>query len=221
MRREGLLDWSFVADVTRWRRRPLTYDSAEDALETLQRTYRRNLWQTQGLRVEVWLEKDALAGVVLEATDPWDVDLMVSRGTSSETFLRSAGQEIAEAWRYGIQTHVLALYDRDAAGLRCARAVEKGLREHSGSADPVFQLLAVTEEQIREWDLPTRPAKESDPESHKFQGDAVELDAIPPDKLIALVSDAISGLVDPHAWAVQQRVEESERSILQSLRGPG
>ena len=70
---------------------------------------------------------------------------------------------------------------------------------------------AVTDEQISEWSLPTRPAKEDADEI------AVELDAIPPERLIGLVSSAIESLVDPDAWAKEQLVEESERQILERL----
>ena len=72
MRLEGLLPWWFIVDGTRWMRKPTSYDSLEDALEVTRRGYRRNLWRSQRVRIEVWLEKDALAGVVMKATGPWD-----------------------------------------------------------------------------------------------------------------------------------------------------
>jgi hypothetical protein len=219
MRREGLLDWSFVADATRWQRKPDSYDSVDDALATVARTYRRNLWRSQGVRIEVWLEKDALASVVMEATVPWDVPLMVSRGTSSATFLYEAAQVIKNAASHGVHTYVFALYDHDAAGLRCARTVQKGLSEYAAPAEPDFELLAVTEEQIEEWGLPTRPAKATDPEAAKFSGPAVELDAIPPDKLIELVEHEIWLLVDDDAWQKEQQAEASEREILERMVG--
>ena len=169
----------------------------------------------------MWLEKDALAGVVMEATERWDVPLMVSRGTSSATFLYEAAQTARAAYVEGnAVTIVLALYDHDAAGARCARTVEEGLIRYSGLGSlawPRFRLLAVTEEQIDEWNLPTRPAKASDPEAAKFTGPAVELDAIPPDKLITLVEEAITSLVDGDAWAREEAVEESERVILERM----
>ena len=151
------------------------------------------------------MEKDALAGVVMEATARWDVPLMVSRGTSSATFLYEAAQAAREAalQDHAAVTFVLALYDHDAAGARAARTVEEGLARYSGLGSllaPQFQLLGVTKEQIDEWNLPSRPAKPSDPEAHKFAGEAVELDAIPSNKLISLVENAIVDLIDPDAW---------------------
>src|SRR5438067_13752261 len=50
MRCEGLLDWGFIADATRWQRKPTSYDSTEDALAVTARAYRRNLWRSQNER---------------------------------------------------------------------------------------------------------------------------------------------------------------------------
>ena len=218
MRREGLLPWQFVSDSTRWQRKPATWDSVEDALDHVKRTYRRNLWASQRLRVEVWMEKDALAGVVMEATAPWDVALMVSRGTASATFLYEAAQEAKIAYETAaVETMVFALYDQDAAGRRASRAIERGLREHAPNVPIEFRLIAVTDHQVDEWQLPTRPAKKSDPEAEKFEGDAVELDAISPDKLISLVETAITTCINPKAWAIEREYERSERELLERM----
>ena len=71
--------------------------------------------------------------------------------------------------------------------------------------------------QIAEWSLPTRPAKKSDPEAAKFGDKAVELDAIDPAQLTALVENAITSHIDPPAWQVEQAVEAEERRGLEAL----
>jgi hypothetical protein len=219
MRRENLLPWSFIADGTRWMRKPTSYDSVDDALRATQRAYRRNLWQSQNMRIEVWLEKDALAGVLTEVTERWDVALMVSRGTSSATFLHSAAESASDAWEASeTATVVYALYDYDAAGERAARNVENGLHEHAPEVPITFERLALTSEQTVAWALPKRPAKPTDPEAAKFGDAAVELDAIPPDKLLALVHEAITRHVDHAAWSKEQQYERSEREVLEHLR---
>jgi hypothetical protein len=212
MRREGLLDWSFISDSTRWQRKPQSYDSREDALLQVARTYRRNLWRSQNVRVEVWLEKDALAGVVMEVTDPWDVSLMVSRGQASDTYCHDAAQMIDEYAYHGIATHVFMLYDSDKAGRVAATKVEEKLKTYSTTKAVRCDLLAVTDEQIAEWHLPTRFDNQGD-------GRAVELDAIPTDRLLQLVEDAIVDLIDPDAWNKEQAIEASEREILERLIG--
>jgi hypothetical protein len=218
MRREGLIPWRFIADTTRWMRKARSWDELDDALDEVARTYRRNLWRAQGVRVEVWLEKDALAGVVLKATNHWDVPLMVSRGISSVTFLHAAAKEAEQAWEEaGVETVVLALFDFDPGGDRGASSIVRGFAEYAPEVPVEFRLLAVTEEQIDEWQLPTRPAKKTDPQAKSWGARAVELDAIPPDRLVQLVDEAIVGYVDRDAWRMEQQVEQSEREILSDL----
>jgi hypothetical protein len=220
MRREGLLDWDFITDGTRWQRKPETWDGIEDYIGHMVRAYRRDLWQSHDVRVEIWLEKDALADIVVDVTDRWDVPLMVSRGQSSATFLYNAAKAAEEAYhRAGVTTYIYALYDFDAGGQRASRTIARDLPRHAPGVPIVFERLAVTEEQIQDWNLPTRPAKRSDPEAAKFGSTAVELDAIDPDRLMALVEDAITRHVDDHAWQVERAVEEEERDGLRRLAG--
>jgi hypothetical protein len=216
MRRENVLPCEFIADGTRWVHAPETWDSTDEVLQEVARTYRRNLWRTQGVRVEVWLEKDALASLIAETTYKWGVRLMVSRGQSSDTYLYHAAQEAKRAWHEaGVETQVFALYDADRSGRSCVEQIERKLDDYSDGAPITVTMLAVTDGQIAAWNLPTRPAKENADEI------AVELDAIPPDKLIDLVEDAIVDLIDADAWEKEQAVERSEREILQRLAEGG
>ena len=95
-------------------------------------------------------------------------------------------------------------------------AVDEGVVRDSPSApDRRFTLIAVTEEQIDDWELPTRPRQaRATPRHTSSVPTAVELDAIPPDRLVALVDEAITDLVDADAWEKEQAVEASERELL-------
>lgn len=225
MRRDGTLSWLFITDGTRWQRKPSSFDDVDDYAAAVARSYRRDLWQSQGVRVEVWLEKDALADVIYHVTDEWDVSLMVSRGQSSATFLYAAAQEASEAFeRSGAATYIYALYDHDAGGDRSARTIAAQLPEFAPDVPIYFERLAVTSEQIGLWGLPTRPPKSTDPQARVW-GDkpAVELDAIDPNRLTGMVRDAILRHVDEDAWAIEKTVEEEERQGLLALleRGEG
>lgn len=215
MRREGLLPWEFITDGTRWQRKPTSWDAADAVVDELARTYRRDLWQSQFARIEVWLEKDALADVIVDTTAAWDVPLMVSRGQSSATFLWSSAQAAKQAWDLAMTgTWIYALYDRDAGGRRAFRTIRDELPRHVPGVPIRVSLLGVTDEQVTAWNLPTRPAKKSDPEAATFDGPAVELDAIPPNRLVELVEYAIVEHIDPHAWKVEQAAEAEERRLL-------
>jgi hypothetical protein len=86
LRRQGRMPYRDIADLTRWMRKPRTFNSVEDALRETAATYRKALWRDAEVYVEVWCEKDALAGVIYPVTATYDVPLMVTRGFSSETF---------------------------------------------------------------------------------------------------------------------------------------
>jgi hypothetical protein len=69
MRKEGEVPWDWVSDNTRWMRKRRTFSSLEQALANTAQTYRRDLWDNQDVYVEVWCEKDALAGALDRLND--------------------------------------------------------------------------------------------------------------------------------------------------------
>lgn len=126
MRRDGSIPYQWLSDSTRWMRKPQTYDSAAEAVERLAAAYRRNLW-TDSDAVEVWIEKEALAGVLVEVTERWDVPLMVTRGYPSMSFLHSAAVQMTERWLAGGRTFIYYLGDLDPSGRDIDRAVVDGV----------------------------------------------------------------------------------------------
>jgi hypothetical protein len=211
LRNAGRMPRRWLTDSTRWQRRLPSYGGIEDALEQTARLYRRSLWASAGCHVEVWLEKDALAGVVFPVTAGFDVPLMVARGYSSLSFLSVVAEDIAEA---GVPVFIYHVGDFDPSGLDAGRAIEAKLREYAPDAEISFRRLAVTPEQIRDWDLPTRPTKTTDSRAKGFGAVSVELDAIPPDRLRSLVHGAIEQHLPAGQLEVIKAAEDSEREIL-------
>ena len=80
------MDYEAIADATRWMRKPRTFNSIEEAINDTARLYRKSLWTDAMTYVEIWCEKDALAGVIVPITRKYDVPVMVARGFASETF---------------------------------------------------------------------------------------------------------------------------------------
>lgn len=208
----GVIPFDWIADNTRWMRKPRTYSSLGAALKHTAAAYRRCLWDNQDVYVEVWLEKDALAGVVYAETEPWDVPLMVTRGFPSLSFLHSAAEAIANQDK---PAHIYYFGDWDPSGKDISRNVEQRLREFAPHADITFERLAVNSDQIKSLNLPTRPTKKSDSRAKTFKGESVELDAIPASTLRQMVRDAIRQHVDEHALHIQELAEQDERRILE------
>ncbi len=214
MRRAGEIPYSWIADNTRWMRKPQSFSSLEEALASTARTYRRSLWDNQDVYVEIWTEKDALAGVLLEETWRWDVPLMVSRGFSSATYLYEAAQAIKAANK---PAFLYYFGDHDPSGVHIDRAIERGLHEHAPEAEIYFKRVAVTPEQIEDLNLPTRPTKRTTKMGRSFEGDSVEVDAIPSRQLRELAANCIQQHIDQAALDVLRVAEKSEREILERL----
>jgi hypothetical protein len=69
------------------------------------------------------------------------------------------------------------------------------------------------------WNLPTRPTKASDTRSKGFGNISVELDAIDPNALRALVQETIEQHLPPDQFEVLKAAEQSEREIITRLVG--
>ena len=126
MRKAGALRYDWLADNTRWQRKPNTFDSVEQALQETASLYRKALWRDADCYVEIWLEKDALAGVVYPITDQYDVPLMVARGYSSLSFLHSAADYID---RLDVPAFIYHFGDFDPSGVNAGEKIEETLRE--------------------------------------------------------------------------------------------
>lgn len=214
MRRDGTIPYEKLSDDTRWQRKPTTHSGLEKMLASTQRTYRRAVWDNQDAYVEVWLEKDALAGVLYEVTEKWDVPLMVTRGYPSATYLHEAAEAIAAQRR---PAFLYYFGDRDPSGVDIDRCVEKQIRAMAPRAELYFKRVAVTEEQIEELSLPTRPTKKSDSRSKNFEGESVEVDAIDPETLCDICDSCIRRHIDLDSYYRMRQVEKAERETLATI----
>ena len=221
MRRDGEIPYSFFLDHTRWVRRPTTHNTIQDALQDTALFYRKALWQDQAVVCEVWIEKEALTGVVFEVTSEFDVPLVPVRGYPSVTLLQVAAEQINTASRFGKKYHIFYFGDYDPSGVDIFRNISERLHEFSPQADLFISRPAVTEKQIMEMQLPSRPTKKSDTRSKGFGDESVELDAINPDKLREIVRDCIFSVLDQsaleHTLLIEKLEQESINQFVNSL----
>src|SRR5262249_17086674 len=120
MREEGRIPFEWIADNTRWMRKPTTYTSPGEFLHAGVNGYKRDLWASNPDYVEIWCEKDALASVLIEETEPYDVPLMVARGYSSVSFLHSSAKQIEAR---GKPAYIYHFGDLDPSGADAARGI--------------------------------------------------------------------------------------------------
>jgi hypothetical protein len=86
-------------------------------------------------------------------------------------------------------------------------------------ATAAFKRLAVTEDQIYDLSLPTRPTKQTDTRARSFEGGSVEVDAIPAPMLRQIVEGAIRQHIDAEALRLTEAAEASEREVLTRMAG--
>jgi hypothetical protein len=222
LRRARRVSYADITDGTRWISKPSSWANLDQMLTDAASSYRRALWRDQGVDVQIFTEKDAISGVVLPVTELYDVPLGVARGYASESFAWSCAQSVCRAPG---DVYVYQLGDHDPSGVDAWRDFTSKVRrfaaERFSDADDWlhFERLAVTEQQITEWQLPTRPTKRTDTRATGFRGESVEVDAIRAAVLRGIVQDAIEQHIDPEALRLTQVAEQSERDILTSMIG--
>jgi hypothetical protein len=215
-RRASAIDWAAFSDSTRWYYGRTGHAGPREFLEETIRTYRYDLWHDRETHVEIWAEKDAIAGILLEAADPWRVQVFPCRGFASLTSLYNAADLFRWKQDEGKQVHVYYFGDRDPSGVAIDESIQASLRDDF-DVEIEFERVAVTEAQIAAYELPTRPTKATDSRAKDFRGDSVEIDAMPRDVLLALVEDCITRHLPADALDRLHATEQAQRETLDTF----
>jgi hypothetical protein len=220
-RRAGLIPWDAFSDSTRWHYGRVAQSSMAAYLAESVRLYRYDLWRDRDVYCEIWVEKDAIVPIVLEAADPWRVRVFPFRGFTSLTSLYTAAETFRAKQAEGKAVFVYYVGDHDPSGVMIDRAVTKTLRDDF-DVDLTFERIAILPEQIREYDLPTRPTKrERNTHAKGFRGDSVEVDALPRAVLVELVETAITQHLPAGTLERLERSESIQRESAWAFLGHG
>ena len=218
MRMAGSIRFDWIVDESRRRISSRTYNSIADAARDTARFYRRSALRECPDYIEIWSEKEALAGVLEDAAGDYDVDVLVSKGMPSLTQLHSSACMIARAARAGKDAFIYQFGDHDPSGVLIPKTIDRRLSElcqKLGCDPPLIERVALTKEQITRFNLPSRPTKrEGNRHAHKFEGDSVELDALPATELRSMVREVIERHISERNLTVLRAAESSERELL-------
>jgi hypothetical protein len=221
MRLDGRIPWDWIIDESRRTRGTRTFDNIGDALRDTAKYYRRSALRDCSDYIEIWSEKEALSGIIWDVASEYDVPVVVSKGMPSLTQVYGSFCSIRRAARAGKDSYIYQFGDHDPTGCLIPKSIEARLREFCEEADcpyPIVERISLTEEQIEQYGLPTRPTKrEGNRHAHKFEGDSVELDALPSGELRELVRECIEQHISPASLAVLREAEDNERLILEQL----
>lgn len=218
----GLIDWNAIEDRTR-NLRASDFDSGDPDtwLSEVYEGFSKARWGNQPYAIEVWVEKDALVGIVETACRPLVVPYFACRGYTSQSELWSAAMRMVRHAKAGKQTVVLHLGDHDPSGIDMTRDIEDRMQlfcEYHDVDAPKINRLALNMDQVLHYVPPPNPAKLTDSRAEgyiaKFGNESWELDALEPQVLVDLITSNITPLIDQDLWNEVTEVEEAGRERL-------
>jgi len=218
----GLLDWDYIVDRTRNVYRTDGDDtSPEDATRKTAEEYARQLWRDQPNHVEVWVEKEALAGVVERAASATGVNYFSCRGYVSQSEMHAAGMRFRSYAMRGKYGYIIHLGDHDPSGIDMTRDIRERLELFAGSAAPEVRRIALNMDQIEEYNPPPNFAKVTDSRftnyAVRYGEDSWELDALDPTTLNDLITREVLSLRDEALWTEAVERQEIERNQLAAV----
>lgn len=213
LRRSGRIKYNWFADLSRRGYFVSTFSGASDFVTRMKGLYRADLWQGAECRCEVWAESRSIASVILDDCQELAVSLFPCGGFSSLSFIHEAAESINKS---GDDRPLQVFYigDYDAAGVLIDVSLQRELREHLRSDIELrFERIGINASQIEQYDLPTKPRKESDRRSQHIDC-AVEAESMPAKILRGILRDKVEALLPENALAVAKVAEQSEREHL-------
>lgn len=194
-RMAGLIDWEHVVDRTRNPEHPSVWRDPAHIVQIVAEQFAINKWKTQPNYVEVWVEKEALAGVIERIGAELQVTTLACRGYMSQSEQWAAAQRLGKAIQRGQQPYIIHLGDHDPSGIDMTRdnddrlglfaltdayrsltnkpetltlgTIRGAMREQWGAAEPIIKRIALNMDQIEQYQPPPNPAKMTDA---RFQG---------------------------------------------------
>lgn len=216
----GLIDWDAIEDRTRNLESLSHWEDPASIISAAADSFLLNKWLNQQYRVEVWIEKEALAGIFEGVCEELDVPYLSCRGYNSQSEMwRAAYHRLNLYYRHNQKIVILNFADHDPSGVDMTRDIIDRLGIFG--CYPEVKRLALNLDQIDELNLPPNPAKITDPRFKKYLieygEESWELDALEPAVLSGLVKDAIGDLIDWDVWNKTVEKEKQDREFLSEV----
>lgn len=215
----GLIDWNSIEDKTRTLRGVITHESPGEVLRDAALYFKLNHWEGQENHVEVWIEKEALVGVIERICRQLQVDWFACRGYVSKSEMYKAAKRMNWRKRNGVNTVIIHLGDHDPSGVDMTRDIV----DQHGIFDGVSEVIriALNMDQVRKYNPPPNFAKMKDSRSKdyvKMYGNkSWELDALDPKVIRSLISNAVQEFRDYDQYARILKLEEKHQKTLDHI----
>lgn len=217
----GMVDWNAIVDRTRNVRENSHWSTPADVIASAYHSYRVDFWQFQPHRPEIWIEKDALIGIISGVCRDFDVPYFACRGYTSQSEMWGAAQRMLRHKKRGQTPIVFYLGDHDPSGLDMTRDVEDRLELFIGARVSVVR-LALNWEQVEQYDPPPNPAKLTDSRVEnyidQFGESSWELDALDPVAIRNLIEGALLKIIDRERWDNAVVRQEHDKRLLWQVK---
>ena len=217
----GHIDWNAIVDRGRAPVMASAWDSPASILDSAAWSYRSHRWEDQEYYVEVWCEKDALSSVIEPVCNEHHVRFMANKGYSSSTAMYDAARRFDGASHDGQKPVVIYLGDHDPSGIDMSRDIRDRLMTMAPRTYIENQRLALNMDQVEEYQPPPNPAKTTDSRFLtyvvEYGDDSWELDALEPQVLNQLVTDAILNFMDEDLYQEKIEQEDKDKAAIRKL----
>jgi hypothetical protein len=216
----GLMDWKYITDRTRNVEANSHWTNPGSIIRSAAYSFMLDRWRGQPYRIEVWIEKDALRGVIAGVCEELDVPHFSCRGYTSQSEMWRAGQRLVGHNDRDQKTIILHFGDHDPSGIDMTRDIHERLEMFTGGR-VVVNRMALNMPQVEELGPPPNPAKLSDSRAKNYiltyGHESWELDALEPEYIGALIREAVDELRDEDLWDKTMARERHMKTKLDEL----
>lgn len=216
----GLIDWKAIEDRTRNLRGNSHWSDPGSVIDSAAYSYHRDHWAGQDNYVEVWVEKDALIGIVGQICQRLDVNHFSCRGYVSQSEMWEAASRLSKRSKNGQHIVLLHLGDHDPSGRDMSRDIVDRLRTFE-TYGVEFHRLALNMEQVDTYNPPPNPTKLTDSRAggyiEEFGHECWELDALEPQVISDLIRDNVALYRDEAIYEKVASHEREEKDLLEEI----
>lgn len=216
----GLISWDAIEDRTRNLRGNSHWTTPGSMINSAAYSYKLDHWEDQKNYVEVWVEKDALIGIVGQICQQLDVNYFSCRGYVSQSEMWTAAQRLIRRQNRGQHIVLLHLGDHDPSGKDMSRDIMDRLRVFE-TYDVEFHRLALNMDQIEEYTPPPNPTKLTDSRASgyidKYGYECWELDALEPTVIRDLIDENVCKYRNTRLFNSVIKREKEEQELLYDL----
>ena len=216
----GLVDWNAIEDRTRNLRGRSRWKNPAEIVAGAAYSYHVDYWAGQENYVEVWVEKDALVGIVGQVCEKADVSYFSCRGYVSQSEMWAAARRLDRQRQAGRNIVLLHLGDHDPSGVDMSRDIqERNTLFENFNLE--FHRLALNMDQIEQYSPPPNPTKITDSRSggyiEQYGHECWELDALEPQVISDLITKHVLRYRDEPTYRKVKAREDREKAQLEDL----